>query len=137
VVKYLKEGEDFSPRHFKLSKSSGTTKIAQGAPVKMAGGGALKNLLFGMGPEGIGPAVKLASVFAAKKGGAVKAEANGGFIKGAIKHPGRIKNMAAREGISTAAAASKASHSTDPSLRAAGNLAKRFISGDLSKKGKG
>lgn len=55
----------------------------------------------------------------------------GKFIKKGIKHPGRIKAMAAREGVSTLQAAEKASHSSDPSLRAAGNLGKRFIKGDL------
>jgi hypothetical protein len=53
------------------------------------------------------------------------------WIGSAIKHPGRIKAMAKRQGISTSAAASKAAHSSDPSLRAAGSLAKRFQHGDL------
>lgn len=81
MVKYLKEGQEFAPRHFQF-------------------------------------------------GGMAK----GGFIKSAVKHPGRIKEMAKREGISTLQAAEKASHSSDPSLRAAGNLGKRFIKGDLSPK---
>ena len=63
--------------------------------------------------------------------------AKGGFIAGAVKHPGRLQAMAKREGISTLQAAEKASHSSDPSLRAAGNLGKRFIKGDLSHKRKG
>lgn len=37
--------------------------------------------------------------------------------------------MAKRQGISKSAAASKAAHSSDPSLRGAGNLAKRFMKG--------
>jgi hypothetical protein len=53
------------------------------------------------------------------------------FIQSAVKHPGRIKNLAKREGISTKSAASKAAHSANKSLAAAGRLAIRFQSGDL------
>lgn len=63
-------------------------------------------------------------------------KAGGKFLQSAVKHPGRLKEMAKREGISTSEAADKASHSSDPSLRAAGNLGKRFIHGDLSHHGK-
>lgn len=51
------------------------------------------------------------------------------FIKSAIKRPGRVKNAAARDGISTHQEAVKMSHSDDPSARGAGNLALRFQKG--------
>lgn len=51
------------------------------------------------------------------------------FIKKAIKHPGRMENMAERKGISVHQAEVQASHSSDPSLRAAGNLGLRFGKG--------
>lgn len=51
------------------------------------------------------------------------------FIQKAIKHPGRVKNAAKREGISTHAEAEKMSHSKDKSVRGAGLLALRFQKG--------
>ena len=51
------------------------------------------------------------------------------WIGTAIKKPGRITQMAKRQGISKQAAASKAAHSSDPSLRGAGVLAQRFMKG--------
>lgn len=54
------------------------------------------------------------------------------FIQAAIKHPGRIKNLAKRYGISVPAAARRAAGSKNKSLAAAGRLAERFEHGDLS-----
>lgn len=52
-----------------------------------------------------------------------------------IKRPGRMKRMAARLGISLHTAEVRASHSSDPSLRAAGNLGLRLgKGGDLHRK---
>lgn len=51
------------------------------------------------------------------------------FIASAIKHPGRIKNLAKRKGISTREAASEASGSSNKRLAAAGRLAQRFQKG--------
>lgn len=51
------------------------------------------------------------------------------FLKKAIKHPGRVKNAAKREGISTHAEAVKMSHSSNRSARGAGQLALRFQKG--------
>lgn len=45
------------------------------------------------------------------------------WIQKAIKHPGRLKNLAKREGISTQEAIQKAKSSKNPSLRRAGLLA--------------
>lgn len=51
------------------------------------------------------------------------------FIQHAIKHPGRIKKAAARDGISVHQEAEKFAHSDDASKRSAGNLALRFEKG--------
>lgn len=57
------------------------------------------------------------------------------FIQHAIHHPGRMKEGAARAGMSTHSYMEKESHSSDPSLRAAANLGLRFEKGgDLHKK---
>ena len=59
------------------------------------------------------------------------------FIKAAIKRPGRMQRLAARKGVSVHEAEVEASHSSDPSLRAAGNLGLRFgKGGDLHRKRK-
>lgn len=59
------------------------------------------------------------------------------FIQSAIKRPGRMKNGAARAGMSVHAYEEKQSHSSDPSLRAAATLGLRFgRGGDLHKKKK-
>lgn len=49
------------------------------------------------------------------------------WIKGAVKHPGAETAAAKRHGLSTLQEAERESHSSDPSIRARGNLAKRFI----------
>jgi hypothetical protein len=51
------------------------------------------------------------------------------WIQKAVKRPGRVKNAAKRAGVSVQEEASRMSHSSDPSARAAGNLAKRFSKG--------
>jgi hypothetical protein len=48
------------------------------------------------------------------------------FIKAAIKHPGREKRRAAKNGISVHQQLERDSHSKDPSLRGAGNLGLRL-----------
>jgi hypothetical protein len=56
------------------------------------------------------------------------------FIKAAIKHPGRMHRLAERKGVSVHEAEVEASHSSNPSLRSAGNLGLRFgKGGDLHK----
>ena len=57
----------------------------------------------------------------------------GKFLKGAVKRPGRMKNYAKRLGVSLGQAITKAKHSSDPSLRGAGNLGARFRSGEFKK----
>lgn len=56
----------------------------------------------------------------------------GGFIKKAIRHPGRMKKLAARHGVSTHEEMEHDKHSSDPSLRSAANLGLRLTGGDLS-----
>lgn len=51
------------------------------------------------------------------------------WIKGAIKHPGIEKAKARRAGISTHQQLEKDSHSSNPSVRARGNLGLRFERG--------
>lgn len=59
------------------------------------------------------------------------------WISGAIKHPGIEKQRAARNGISTHQQLEKDSHSSNPTLRARGNLGLRFEKGgDLHPKKK-
>lgn len=55
------------------------------------------------------------------------------FIKRAIKHPGRERKRAAEHGISVHAQMERDSHSSDPSLRGAGQLGLRLTDGDLHK----
>ncbi len=55
----------------------------------------------------------------------------GKFIQKGIKHPGRMKKLAARHGVSLGEEISKDKHSKDPSLRAAANLGARFRSGEF------
>lgn len=58
-----------------------------------------------------------------------------GWISGAVKHPGIEKAKAKRNGISTHAQLEKDSHSSNPKVRARGNLGLRFEKGgDLHKK---
>ncbi len=49
------------------------------------------------------------------------------WIKGAIKHPGALSAAAKRHGVSKLSEAEKESHSSNPHIRARGNLGKRFI----------
>jgi len=49
------------------------------------------------------------------------------WIKGAIRHPGVLSAAAKRNGVSKLQEAEKESHSSNPSIRARGNLGKRFI----------
>lgn len=49
------------------------------------------------------------------------------WIQKAISHPGAEKAAAKRNGRSTLQEAQVESHSSNPSIRAGGNLAKRFI----------
>jgi len=49
------------------------------------------------------------------------------WISSAVKHPGAEKAAAARNGRSTLEEANVESHSSDPSIRSRGLLAKRFI----------
>ena len=51
------------------------------------------------------------------------------FIQGAIKHPGRVKNAAKRDGISVHEEAERMAHSPNKSARGAGALALRFEKG--------
>jgi hypothetical protein len=56
------------------------------------------------------------------------------WIGKAVKHPGREKARAAASGRSLGAQLEHDSHSSDPSLRAAANLGKRFRSGEFRHK---
>lgn len=58
---------------------------------------------------------------------------SGGFIQKAVKHPGALTAAAERNGRSKLEEAEVESHSSDPHIRARGNLGKRFISGDIHK----
>jgi hypothetical protein len=49
------------------------------------------------------------------------------WIGGAIRHPGALKKAARRHGISTKEEAERESHSSNPKIRARGNLGKRFL----------
>lgn len=55
----------------------------------------------------------------------------GKFIQKAVKRPGRMTNLAARHGVSLGEELAKDVHSSDPSLRGAALLGRRFRSGDL------
>lgn len=55
--------------------------------------------------------------------------AKGGWIKGAVKHPGRETERAKEHGVSVHQQLVADSHSKDKSLRAAGNLGLRFEHG--------
>lgn len=49
------------------------------------------------------------------------------WIAGAVKHPGALAAAAKRNGRSKLQEAEAESHSSDPRIRARGNLGKRFI----------
>ena len=57
------------------------------------------------------------------------------WIKGAIKHPGAEKAAAKAHGLSTLQEAEREEQSSNPSIRARGQLAERFIHGDMDRKG--
>lgn len=50
-----------------------------------------------------------------------------GWIAGAVKHPGALTASARKHGRSKLQEAEAESHSSNPSIRARGNLGKRFI----------
>lgn len=56
------------------------------------------------------------------------------WLKGAVKHPGRETERAHESGRSLGAQLEHDSHSSNPSIRAAGNLGKRFRSGEFRHK---
>lgn len=49
------------------------------------------------------------------------------WIQGAVKHPGALTAAAKAHGVSKLQEAEKESHSSNPHIRARGNLGKRFI----------
>lgn len=51
------------------------------------------------------------------------------WIQGAVKHPGALTAAAQRHGVSKRDEAERESHSSDPSVRARGNLGLRFMKG--------
>jgi len=53
------------------------------------------------------------------------------WIQGAVSHPGALTEAAKRHGVSKLQEAERESHSSDPSIRARGNLGKRFIKHDI------
>lgn len=57
------------------------------------------------------------------------------WIQKAVKHPGALTAAAARHGVSKSEEAERESHSSDPHIRARGVLGKRFMHGDLHKRG--
>ena len=62
------------------------------------------------------------------------------WIGGAVRHPGALTAAAERDGLSTKEEAQKESHSSNPKIRARGNLAKRFLGtakrGNIRKRGR-
>ncbi len=53
------------------------------------------------------------------------------WIQKAVKHPGALSRAAERAGRSKLQEAEKESHSSNPHIRARGNLGKRFIKGKI------
>lgn len=49
------------------------------------------------------------------------------WIQSAVKHPGALTAAARKSGVSKLEEADKESHSSNPHIRARGNLGKRFI----------
>ena len=49
------------------------------------------------------------------------------WIQKTVKHPGALTSAAKRHGVSKLQEAEKESHSSNPHIRARGNLGKRFI----------
>lgn len=55
------------------------------------------------------------------------------WIGGAVRHPGALTRAAKAHGRSKLEEAEVEAHSSNASIRARGNLGKRFIKGDLKK----
>ena len=53
------------------------------------------------------------------------------WIQKAVKHPGALTRAAQEAGRSKLQEAEKESHSSDPHIRARGNLGKRFIKHEI------
>lgn len=53
------------------------------------------------------------------------------WIKGAVKHPGALTEAARRNGRSKLEEAEVESHSSNPHIRARGNLGKRFLKKEI------
>lgn len=53
------------------------------------------------------------------------------WIQGAVKHPGALTRAAAQHGVSKLQEAESESHSSNPHIRARGNLGKRFIKKEI------
>jgi hypothetical protein len=53
------------------------------------------------------------------------------WIGKAVKHPGALTRAAKQHGVSKLQEAEKESHSSNASIRARGNLGKRFIKGKI------
>ena len=84
----------------------------------------------GSGPGALSSPMAAAPAPAPRTG--VPAMAEGGhFIKESIHHPGRMKALAKRHGVSTHEEMERDKHSSDPSLRSAANLGLRLTGGDL------
>ena len=49
------------------------------------------------------------------------------WIGGAVKHPGALTRAAEQHGVSKKEEAERESHSSNPKIRARGNLGKRFL----------
>lgn len=49
------------------------------------------------------------------------------WIGGAVKHPGALTRAAEQHGVSKKQEAERESHSSNPKIRARGNLGKRFL----------
>ena len=57
--------------------------------------------------------------------------ADGKWIQKAVKHPGALTEAAKRAGRSKLQEAEAESHSSNPHIRARGNLGKRFIKKEI------
>lgn len=57
------------------------------------------------------------------------------WVQHAVKHPGAEKAAAKARGLSTLQEAEREEQSSNPSIRARGQLAERFIHGDMHRKG--
>ncbi len=53
------------------------------------------------------------------------------WLGSAVKHPGALTAAAKKHGVSKLQEADKESHSSNPHIRARGNLGKRFIKGKI------